>query len=723
MISRPRSTRIRTLGLALILAASPFLQGSNGVALAQIPARDAFSHEPTTPLESWELASYLIKIGQPELAAPYVKKFLDANPDDATLLEVRDTYGAGTVLSLSDFPETRPYARPLAEKLAEASVRSSTNPERMEKFVSALSKSKAEQRYAVERLREAGSFAIPLIVKALSVTGLEPSIRTPLAENLGLLDRKAVPALIATLDSTDDVLVGDVARALGRIGDARAIPALTYVAARPRPETAAKPQIDLALRELTGKPLSSQPKTPVRVLSDEARNYHSHAYKFPGDPVLLWLWNDSEKVPKPVSMSVKDAEATLGLRAAKEALEIDPTDVEAKVVQISLGLAHDPAGWKAAALESGPDVLGKVVRRAIAEGRTDLAATATTLLGQITKREDLSATSMTPLTDALFAPDRRVQFAAAEALVKLEPKTRFLGSSRVVPVLARFVAAQSYPRAIIIDGNAERASMVAGHIREAGYDAHVAATGAEGFAEAVLAADVELIAIDPNFINDRWKLADILGNLKADSRTAGIPIVLVGPLALEKRISGKLESFPRVRFIVTPSESELLKIQLDRVYKSLEVLPMTEPERADYARKAASLLAEVAQRPRSPFENDLLAAEPSLAIALNATIAPIEAATALGDIPGTDAQRSLADVALDPSKDEPFRMAVARELTRNIRRFGPKLDGSQERRLLEELAQEVDPNFRDALAAIVGALKAKPDASATKSSTYRPSIR
>ncbi len=721
MISRSRTTRVFPVGLALVLAASPFVGGPSGVAQAQIPVKDVFAHEPTTPLETWEVVTYLLRVGQPELAAPYVKKFLDANPDDATLLEVRDAYGVGSVLSLVDYPETRPYSKALLGKLSEASIRNATDPARIDKFVAALTKSRPEQNYAVERLRESGPFAIPPLIKALSVTGLDPSIRTPLAENMGRLDRKAVPALIASLDSTDDTLVGDVARALGQIGDPRAIPALTFVAARPKPETAAKPLVSQALEALTGKPFGSQPKTPVRVLSDEARKYHTHAYRFPGDPITLWVWDEAEKVPKPITKSVKDAEAMLGLRAAKEALEIDPTDVEAKVNQISLGLAHDPVGWKAAALESGPEIMGLVVQRAIADGRTDLATIATTILGQISKREVLKADASTPLVDALFAPDRRVQFAAAEALVKLEPKTRFLGSSRVIPVLARFVAAQSNPRALVIDGNAERASVVAGFLRESGYDSHVASTGAQGFSEAVLAADLELIAIDPNFINDPWKLADLLGNLKADARTAGIPVVLVGPLQLETKIGKQLESFPKVRFLVTPSETKLLKIQLDRIFAALKVRPMTAAERADYARKAASLIAQVARQPRSPFTSDLPRAEPLLALALNGPIAPIEAASALGDIPGTDAQRSLADVALDPSKDEPVRLAVARELTRNIRRFGPRLDGSQERRLVDELNEETDPKLLDALAAIVGSLKARPDASASKDSTYRAS--
>jgi hypothetical protein len=420
-------------------------------------------------------------------------------------------------------------------------------------------------------------------------------------------------------------------------------------------------------------------------------------------------------------MPVKDAEGVLGLRAAKEALEIDPTDVDAKVNQISIGLDHDPAAWKAAALASGPDIMSKVVRRAIADGRSDLATLATSILGEISHRDELTGGKPHALIDALFAPDRRVQFAAAEALVKLDPTARFTGSSRVVPVLARFVDGQETPRAIVVDGNAERASQVAGFLRGVGYDPLVAPTGARGFAEAAGSADVELIAVDPNFIGDPWKLADLLGNLKGDARTAGIPVFLVGPLGLPNRIGPALESFPDVKFLVTPAETKLLKTQLDRCFASLGVRPMTPGERVDYAKKAANLLAQIGGRPRSPFRSDLPLAEPSLSLALNGPAAPIEAAGALADVPGADAQRSLADVALDTSRSLPIRVASAGQLTRNIRRFGPKLPPSQERRLVDELGQEADPSLRDALAAVVGALKPGPDASGSRLSTYHAS--
>ena len=151
---------------------------------------------------------------------------------------------------------------------------------------------------------------------------------------------------------------------------------------------------------------------------------------------------------------------------------------------------------------------------------------------------------------------------------------------------------------------------------------------------------------------------------------------------------------------------------------------MSAGERDDYARKAANLLALVGKPAISEPVRAATspAAEPSLALALNGPIAAGRGGrTALANIPGIDAQRSLADATLDPSRDGEARRSIAAHLVRNIARFGPRLDKVQERRLAESLALESDPTLRESLAAVVGALKARPDASATPLPTYRAS--
>ena len=102
-----------------------------------------------------------------------------------------------------------------------------------------------------------------------------------------------------------------------------------------------------------------------------------------------------EQVPR------TEAEEILGLRLAQQALRLDPDNREAQVVQISLALekaiervgfssfpAKDPATF-AAAKASGPSILSEVLKTAVADGKTDLAATAATALGQVIDRAAL----------------------------------------------------------------------------------------------------------------------------------------------------------------------------------------------------------------------------------------------------------------------------------------------------------------------------------------------
>ncbi len=149
---------------------------------------------------------------------------------------------------------------------------------------------------------------------------------------------------------------------------------------------------------MTRQPFSAQPRNPAQVLTAAAWNYHRHQVEFPDDRVVVWSWDKERKAPAPQEVSRSEAEAIAGLRLAREALRLDPTNRDAQVAQISLALekaiervgyaefpAKDQATF-AAATASGPSILGDVLKTAIADGKTDLAAAAAMALGQVTDR-------------------------------------------------------------------------------------------------------------------------------------------------------------------------------------------------------------------------------------------------------------------------------------------------------------------------------------------------
>src|SRR4051794_40322925 len=105
---RPVNSRVAAgFGFGLtVVAAFGIGPGIVPEAHAQPSGPQVFAKTPTTPLELWDAADYLVRTGQAPQAVPYLQKFLQSKPDDASLLQVRDRYGARSILRLQDDPST-----------------------------------------------------------------------------------------------------------------------------------------------------------------------------------------------------------------------------------------------------------------------------------------------------------------------------------------------------------------------------------------------------------------------------------------------------------------------------------------------------------------------------------------------------------------------------------------------------------------------------------------
>ncbi len=218
----------------------------------------------------------------------------------------------------------------------------------------------------------------------------------------------------------------------------------------------------------------------------------------------------------------------------------------------------------------------------------------------------------------------------------------------------------------MIDANPNRGSQLAGFLINLGYDSELEVTGARGFGAAAAAADVELILISHDLFGQQWTVNETLANLKADARTAAIPVFIYGPLNVAYEHPNLERNFPGIRFLVQPVDAAMLKKQMKELPNALDAT-----ERGGYAREAAELIAGVANQKSSPLAVDSTVAEQALAAALNADETGAAAAAALGHVADPDAQRNLADVVLDPARPVAIREKSAKELVESIRRFGP----------------------------------------------------
>jgi hypothetical protein len=261
----------------------------------------------------------------------------------------------------------------------------------------------------------------------------------------------------------------------------------------------------------------------------------------------------------------------------------------------------------------------------------------------------------------------------------------------------------------LIDSNPTRGSQLAGFLISLGYDSELELSGAKGFVAAAESADVELILISFDLFHTGWGLNDTLANLQADSRTAAIPVFIYGPLDVQYKRPNLDHDYPGIKFLVQPVDADMLSRQLKGLPARL-----SEVERTDYAREAATLLARIATERKGPLTADLTTAEPALTIALNEAQTAKAVATVLGDVPDPDAQRSLADVVLNPSQAPAIRKQSASELVRSIRRFGRLITAGQEARLAATLREETDPDTRASLLTILRALVPAPSGNSLK---------
>lgn len=106
-----------TLLVALIV---PSMPGLCVRVSAQVPGPELFAKEPRTPLELWDAIDYLLRTNQAKKALPYLDKFVKSQPNDVTLITIRNRYGPGSILRLSDDALTRPFAKPLSEAMVAA---------------------------------------------------------------------------------------------------------------------------------------------------------------------------------------------------------------------------------------------------------------------------------------------------------------------------------------------------------------------------------------------------------------------------------------------------------------------------------------------------------------------------------------------------------------------------------------------------------------------------
>jgi hypothetical protein len=603
---------------------------------------------PQTVAQFWEAIQFELELGKRELAARLLHEMLKVAVNDQELVELEQKVGNTAFLRLrlipkwSDDPKLNAQAIKDADelnaKVSQALQKILGDRTRILRFIRDLNGDREDRDFATKELYRSGALAVPVLVSELQSTKGEE--HQAILSLLPRLAPETVPPLIAALDIDDNNLRVELIDVLEKRGAREAVPFLWYYAGSPRFPDRVRSRATQALAYLTGTERARLPTAPVALTREAERYYH---HQVPLDNVAVWRWDDKAKdlvkgLPGQPIVPPSRAEEYYGLRFAREALDIDPLYLPAQQVFLSLLLEKGaeragsldkplPADVRELAATVNPDLVIAILERALDEHRLPVVLGAVRALGDLAETRALRPTGHgePALVRALSYPDRRVQMAAVEALLRIPASPSPTAAGRVVDVLRRFAAIDPQPRAkpVLLLGFAEAptADAIEKAARQVGFDVEKLASGNAVLTRLKRSADVDALLIGTQLPDPG--LAQLLAQLREDPSFGGLPLWLVIPWdsqeSLKERqylIEEDLRAFRRRKQALVEERARTeanylsakgnaanpFKIRLDRIDKELESYTQEKEDVFLAARKAV--------------ERQLLSAPPARELAL-----------------------------------------------------------------------------------------------------------
>ncbi len=274
------------------------------------------------------------------------------------------------------------------------------------------------------------------------------------------------------------------------------------------------------------------------------------------------------------------------------------------------------------------------------------------------------------LAAALTYDDKRIRYAAAEALLRLSPSRKFANSSKVVENLAAAVGESGSRVSLVAARDVQVRNRLMGLVRQMNHLPFAVSSLREAVVRARSSpADDAIIAHTETNVPDEpldFTVAQLLEQIEVDYRTAGTPVIVVAPKKTmeihEKAYADKAKG-------VLPDDVDavLLKDKLEALWTG-DAANKRDPKTkaVEVAKSAAEALAHASAT--SPVF-DLKAAIPALTACLE--IQPdavrIPALHAIGNIRAPEAADKVAAVFDNPQNSKELRVAAAFALGESCR--------------------------------------------------------
>ena len=702
-------TRIRLAVLFIILL--------TGLCMSPLPA-SAADASPTVMLD--DFVHYALT-AQVEMARSNGEALLNSGLSDEDLAELvdedprmRDRLPVALRWA-REVPALTDIASAMESRVEKGRMDMARDTDRINEAIQMLGGTRRARSLAHARLVEAGEFAVPPMLVAMSDPGTSTEIQLGLNNTLPNLGREAVLPLSTALPNVSAGQQVVIINTLADIGYPHAGVALIAVGRDSNATDVVAAAAARAIQRLGWE----DPDVDLATLHVQlAEDYLREMEHLRARPALVqdadgnlvpmqtvWGWDShgglvSQLVPTDLYWP------TMAVRHAAKARKIDSNNGPALVAFVAGNLRlENRVGERDVVLPvpdldrspsfhatvHGPAVARQVLLMAIDQNDNEMARDALAALARTGGAASLiDGGEREAITEALAHPDQRVRYDAALVVARAMPDQAFAGSNRVVPLLGAAVQGGAGRQAVVVGGTPAEQKTGEDRLRAAGYQ--VAGTGQTwaDLTASTRSGGMDLAVVyATNEQHKTWaQLAD-----------AGVPIVLVVPsddLAATRQMSGGM-----------PSVGVLKNGASDAAFTSVLAslglgVPLDDSDRRFYASEGLSALRDLAMS--RPAGLDASEATPQLEQALASDAGPqqLMVAEVLAVINDPSAQQAIVDAALK-STDEWQQTSLLDLAAASARRYGDHLS-SRQAADLRDFIGTARGEVADAAARLYGAL-------------------
>lgn len=661
------------------------------------------------------------KVRNYEATANAAQELLDRNVGNAAIVKLVEKDAATkrqfdeAVQVAIQNPVSRDAAAGLQAAFEKGLMERARNADQITQNIKDLTGPARAQMLAKARLIEAGEYAMPQLLQAYldrNQVALHPRVQQVFRE----MGRQAIIPLVTAMMKVGPNEQERIADLLGLMQYRTSIPFLSDLASTTQVD-AVRNAAARAIDNLGGA--AGGTADLYRSLAESYYDEKSELTSFPGEEhQLLWSYDPRggltmTAIRTPVfheamAMSLLERGMTIETMggspnpdtlalwvAANFSREIDaPKDY----ANPAYAANRRPAMYFAVA--SGADVSQRVLARALDDRDTPLARQSLAAVEETAGGRNLwDNAGRMPLLEALTYPSRRVQYEAALALAKAQPQTAFVGSDRVVPVLASSIRGATSQFAVVITPDAETYQGMRKTLAAMGYTVLPQGRSLSELAQPIAEAPAIDLVVTMGLNGER--VPAVINEVRAGNKTAATPVLALTNAesysTLRHRYSS--EASIAVRQMGIP-EGALNQTVQDLLTASTGG-PVTEQEARDYANRALFALRDLAVS-NNPVLSVSDATLPLIGT-LNDSASPnrMQVAEILSYIGQERAQRAIMDAAMAAGGED--RVALLGMVGDSAKRFGNMLDVRAVAQVVD-LAATGNDEEATAAAGLMGAL-------------------